>query len=160
MDLRTVGVIHLLQLQQNQSNRQVTKAAKVLFIYFCGLRAFVFQSLERSKFPESWSHDGKWIYYSSDVTGRYEIWRIPPGGGAAQQITRNGAYAGLESTDGKNLYYTVFDQKSSSYSLMAKPLDGGPERKILDQVSMQLISRYSRTGSIISRNERKGSCFP
>lgn len=84
----------------------------------------------------SWSRDGKWIYYSSDQTGRYEIWRIPAGGGPAQKITRNGGYAGFESTDGKILYYTMLDQKNSSYSLMAKPLDGSPERKILDYVSM------------------------
>ena len=36
-----------------------------------------------------WSHDGKWIYFSSTRSGREEIWKMPSSGGEAVQITRN-----------------------------------------------------------------------
>jgi Tol biopolymer transport system component len=28
-----------------------------------------------------WSRDGKWIYFSSDKSGRYEIYKVPANGG-------------------------------------------------------------------------------
>ena len=54
----------------------------------------------------SWSRDGEWIYFSSDRSGRFEIWRIPSQGGSAEQVTRDGGYVARESADGKTLYYT------------------------------------------------------
>src|SRR4029453_14307319 len=54
----------------------------------------------------SWSHDGKWIYFTSDRSGRFEIWRVSPEGGAAEQFTKEGGYVALESGDARTLYYT------------------------------------------------------
>ncbi len=79
----------------------------------------------------SWSQDGNWIYFCSNRSGTGEIWRVPSGGGRAEQVTRNGAYAAIESPDGKMLFYL----KSAEGILFAKPLDGGPERQVLDYVS-------------------------
>jgi WD40 repeat protein len=52
-----------------------------------------------------WSHDGRWIYYTSEVAGTYQIWKIPPAGGSAVQVTANGGLYPAESADGKFLYY-------------------------------------------------------
>ena len=38
------------------------------------------------------SWDGKWIYFSSRRSGAWEIWRMPAGGGAAEQVTFKGGY--------------------------------------------------------------------
>jgi Tol biopolymer transport system component len=51
----------------------------------------------------SWSRDGSWIYFASKRSGRFEIWRIPVGGGTVAQVTRNGGFTAFESTDGKTL---------------------------------------------------------
>jgi Tol biopolymer transport system component len=51
----------------------------------------------------SWSHDGKWIYFSSSRTGAVEIWKIPAAGGEPIQVTRDGGYVAFESLDGKTL---------------------------------------------------------
>ena len=52
-----------------------------------------------------WSHDGKWIYFSSTRSGREEIWKMSSSGGEAVQITRNSGDTPQESPDGKFLYY-------------------------------------------------------
>jgi Tol biopolymer transport system component/DNA-binding winged helix-turn-helix (wHTH) protein len=58
----------------------------------------------------SWSHDGKWIYFSSNRTGRFQIWRVFAAGGEsahnpAVQVTVNGGYHGVASIDGRYLYF-------------------------------------------------------
>jgi len=53
----------------------------------------------------SWSRDGKWIYFASRRSGRFEVWKIPAAGGTPVEITRNGGHAALESLDGKYIYY-------------------------------------------------------
>jgi Tol biopolymer transport system component len=75
----------------------------------------------------SWSTDGKWIYYASNRTNRFEIWKAPANGGKGIQVTSNGGYTAFESTDGQSLYYT----KERVPGLWARPLPGGKERLLL-----------------------------
>lgn len=54
----------------------------------------------------SWSHDGRAVLFTSNRSGRFEIWRVEPHAGAQpERVTSNGAYAALESADGRTLYY-------------------------------------------------------
>lgn len=62
------------------------------------------QNTEEEVLP-SWSRDGKWIYYRSNRTGRFEIWRAPASGGSVEQVTKNGGSAPWESWNGQTLYY-------------------------------------------------------
>src|SRR4030095_1873220 len=71
-----------------------------------------------------WSHDGRFIYFSSNRTGRHEIWRVPFGGGDATQVTRFGGFASMESTNGQVIYYT---RNPSQAGLWRVPFDGGEE---------------------------------
>lgn len=82
----------------------------------------------------TWSADGKGIYFASDRTGRFEIWRVPAGGGAAVQVTRNGGYMGLESPDGGTLYYT---KTSGIGPLYLRLLDAGEEKEVLEHVPVR-----------------------
>jgi Tol biopolymer transport system component/tRNA A-37 threonylcarbamoyl transferase component Bud32 len=79
----------------------------------------------------SWSHNGKWIYFNSDRSGRFEIWRMPFQGGAAEQVTRDGGYVARESTDGRTLYYT---KTGGNGPLFGRPLSGGDEKQVLEMV--------------------------
>jgi Tol biopolymer transport system component len=79
----------------------------------------------------SWSRDGKWIYFTSERSGRFEIWRIPSQGGAAEQVTRGGGYVGRESADGKMLYFT---KTSGDGPLYVRPLSGGDETQVVGNV--------------------------
>ncbi len=82
----------------------------------------------------AWSHDGNWIYFSSDRTGRFEIWRVPSQGGLAEQITRDGGYAVLESPDASTLYYT---KGGGTGPLFCRPLRGGEETQVIKRVAMR-----------------------
>ncbi|HEY3930443.1 MAG TPA: winged helix-turn-helix domain-containing protein [Candidatus Koribacter sp.] len=53
----------------------------------------------------SWSRDGRFIFFASDRTGRFEVWKMPSQGGEATQITHEGGFSGFESPDGKTFYY-------------------------------------------------------
>ena len=54
----------------------------------------------------SWSADGEFIYFASNRTGRWEIWRVAVSGGHPLQVTNNGGYMSRESRDGKWLYFS------------------------------------------------------
>jgi eukaryotic-like serine/threonine-protein kinase len=75
-----------------------------------------------------WSRDGRFIYFTSNRTGRLEIWRVPAGGGAEVQLTREGGNRPFESVDGRTLYY---QRSVGASALLALPTAGGEERTIL-----------------------------
>jgi Tol biopolymer transport system component len=76
----------------------------------------------------SWSGDGRSIYYASDRTGSWQIWKQPVAGGSAIQITRRGGREAKESPDGKFLYYTGTDQAG----LWRVPTNGGDEVSVAE----------------------------
>lgn len=87
-------------------------------------------------FP-TWSRDGRWIYFGSVRSGRFEIWRVRSAPAAeavqpAQQMTTAGGYAAWESGDGAALYYT----KSNAIEgpVFCHPLGGGAERQVVESV--------------------------
>lgn len=53
----------------------------------------------------SWSQDGRFVYYGSNRTGRYEIWRVAVKSGTEEQFTQTGDFLPFESRDGRTLYY-------------------------------------------------------
>ena len=52
-----------------------------------------------------WSRDSRFLYFASDRTSRWEIWRQPVSGGQPIQITHHGGFMPKESMDGKWLYF-------------------------------------------------------
>ncbi len=76
----------------------------------------------------SWSRDGRWIYFASDRTGGWEVWKMPSTGGSAVQVTRHGGFAGLESPDGRFLYYA---KGLSVPGLWRIPTNGGEEVEVI-----------------------------
>ena len=56
----------------------------------------------------SWSADDVWIYFGSDRSGAWEIWRMPADSGEAVPVTRTGGYGAVEGADGQ-LYFTKWD---------------------------------------------------
>jgi eukaryotic-like serine/threonine-protein kinase len=68
-----------------------------------------------------WSRDGKWIFF--DRGG--QLWKIPPGGGTAIQLTHSGASNTLaEAPEDRIVYY------GRPGGVWAVPLDGGIEQQV------------------------------
>jgi Tol biopolymer transport system component len=79
----------------------------------------------------SWSRDGKWIYFNSDRSGEWQIWKAPPEGGKAIQVRQNAGSAVFESVDGRYLYFT---SQLEGGPLLRMPVAGGPETEVAPKV--------------------------
>lgn len=75
-----------------------------------------------------WSRDGRFIYFASNRTSRFEIWRVAAAGGGEEQITREGGVAPFQSFDGRTPYYK---RSFGNSPLLALPTAGGRERAVL-----------------------------
>jgi Tol biopolymer transport system component/DNA-binding winged helix-turn-helix (wHTH) protein len=74
-----------------------------------------------------WSNDGKWIYFGSNRSGAWQVWKAPAWGGTAVQVTRHGGFAAEESEDGKDLFYV---REGSPASIWKMPVGGGDESEV------------------------------
>jgi YHS domain-containing protein len=75
-------------------------------------------------FRPHWSRDGKWIYFSSNETGRAGIYRCPVSGGDAVLLSKDvDGFNPQESFDGKTVYFSSHTTKST---LQKVPLPGQP----------------------------------
>jgi Tol biopolymer transport system component len=80
----------------------------------------------------TWSHDGRFVYFSSDRAGTATIWRVPAAGGPEEQVTHSGGGRGEEAADGQTLFF----QRATlgDLPLLAVSLAGGQERTVIDCV--------------------------
>ncbi len=93
----------------------------------------------------SWSPDGRFIAYSADYNGNFDIWVKPAGEGKAVQVTTNPAHDWEAdwSPDGSQL---VFRSERGEGGLFVVPALGGRERKVS---SFGYYPRWSPDGSRI-----------
>lgn len=88
----------------------------------------------------SFSHDGQWIYFSSNRGGVQSIWRMPVSGGDAVSITRTAGINGpgellsIESSDGSYLYFVATRTLNAPGPLWQLPLKGGAAVKLAEGV--------------------------
>jgi Tol biopolymer transport system component len=85
------------------------------------LSPFPILQTEANEAAATLSPDGRWMAYSSDESGRYEVYvRSFPGGGGLRQVSTGGGIGPLWRRDGKELFYHAADGK-----LMAASVKGG-----------------------------------
>jgi hypothetical protein len=75
----------------------------------------------------SWSRDGAWIYFSSDRSGSWQIWKVRAAGGPPVQVTTQGGFAAWESPD-HYVYYAK--HQFPGPQLWRIPVEGGPEAPV------------------------------
>jgi Tol biopolymer transport system component/DNA-binding winged helix-turn-helix (wHTH) protein len=91
----------------------------------------------------SWSRDGRWIYfYSNHEGGAFQLWKVPVSGVAPVQVTKNAGVYGVESADGRSLYYS----KPEVPGIWKMPLSGGAETRVLDQPKFWFDWALARNG--------------
>jgi Tol biopolymer transport system component len=79
----------------------------------------------------SWSRDGRWLYFSSDRGGTWQLWKMRPDGTDLAQVTQNGGFAATESVHGDTLFYS----KHQARGIWMRPTGGGPERRVVDDLA-------------------------
>ena len=52
----------------------------------------------------SWSRDGRWLYFASNYSGHWEIYKQAAGGGDPIAVTHGGGMRAVESWDGRFVY--------------------------------------------------------
>ena len=86
----------------------------------------------------AWSSDGQWIYFTSNRSGRPELWKVSANGGTASQLTRHGGLQPREAPDGRTLFYLNPPPYDGTSRLVQIPVEGGEEVVVLDRVRFGL----------------------
>jgi Tol biopolymer transport system component/DNA-binding winged helix-turn-helix (wHTH) protein len=79
-----------------------------------------------------WSSDGRSIYFTSQRSGLQQIWKLELDTGRARVMSPNRGHMATESADGRTLYFTAGDGRSTP--LLAMPTSGGPVRVVVDGI--------------------------
>ena len=96
-----------------------------------------------------WSNDGKWIYFASNKTGQYEIWKYRLESRECFQVTKNGGFDKKESTDGRYLYYT----KSGHSELWRMDLSSGYEERFINRYLVMSNWVLAKDGIFVITND-------
>lgn len=92
----------------------------------------------------SWSHDGKSIYYASNGTGSWQVWRKAVAGGEAEQITQGGGFASMEDSGGRYLYFSKRNGRGGVWRI---PLTGGEEEVVIANLSAAMWGSWTLSPS-------------
>ncbi|MBE0659357.1 MAG: PD40 domain-containing protein [Bryobacteraceae bacterium] len=76
----------------------------------------------------SYSRDGRWVYFASNRTGEFQIWKVARSGGEAVQVTRDGGAGAIEDAAGQHIYY-LNPRKAGIWRMSTA---GGPEAPVVD----------------------------
>jgi len=81
----------------------------------------------RSVFGAAWSPDGQQILFTSDIAGRFNLWKVRASGGWPVQMTQSDDVqsGAIWSPDGKWIVYQQDQAGNEMYDLYAIPSDGG-----------------------------------
>jgi len=75
----------------------------------------------------SWSPDGQTIVFSTNITGRYNLWKMPASGGFPLQLTQSDdRQSAVAITAGGQVLFQSDLAGAEIYDIFATPIDGGP----------------------------------
>ena len=79
----------------------------------------------RSVFGAAWSPDGREIVFTTDISGRFNLWKVRSSGGWPTQITQSDErqYSAVWSPDGKWIVYQQDQAGNELWDLYAVPSD-------------------------------------
>jgi dipeptidyl aminopeptidase/acylaminoacyl peptidase len=81
----------------------------------------------RSVFGAAWSPDGQQIVFTTDISGRFNLWKVRASGGWPIQLTQSDdrQYSAVWSPDGKWIVYQQDRAGNELWDLYAVPSEGG-----------------------------------
>jgi len=86
----------------------------------------------------SWSAEGEWIYFGSNRTGRYEIWKTSLQTRQTIQVTQQGGFYAEESPDGQFVFFNKPQDDWATWTyikpgIYALPTNGGSEKLLIPE---------------------------
>ena len=109
---------------------------------------FAYLSNEFYEFDGRFSPDGRWVAYTSNKSGKFEVYIRPfPKAGGEWKVSTSGGSRAVWRRDGKELYYIAPDS-----ALMAAPVETGEELKVGAAQPLFPTRLATGFGSLLSRN--------
>ena len=116
----------------------------------------------RGALDASWSADGKRLFVSTNLTGRYNIWRMDADGSWPVQLTQSDDnQAGFAvAPDGGTLYFTQDKGGNEQYDIYAVPAAGGAVRNLTNTADLResglLVSPDGRAIAMSTKRSGEG----
>jgi dipeptidyl aminopeptidase/acylaminoacyl peptidase len=116
----------------------------------------------RGSLDAAWSADGRQLFVSTNLTGRYNIWRMDADGSWPVQLTQSDDnQAGFAvSPDGRTLYYTQDKGGNEQYDIYAVPTAGGAVRNLTNTPDLResglLIAPDGRAIALSTKRSSEG----
>jgi dipeptidyl aminopeptidase/acylaminoacyl peptidase len=109
----------------------------------------------RSVSSASWSPDGKEILFTTDMSGRSNLWKVSAAGGWPTQLAQSDErqYSGTWSPDGKWIFFQQDFGGNELWDVFAVPSDGGEVSNLTNTPEIREESpRWSPDGKTIALN--------
>jgi dipeptidyl aminopeptidase/acylaminoacyl peptidase len=107
----------------------------------------------RNIFGGAWSPDGQQIVFTTDISGRSNLWKVRASGGWPIQLTQSDErqYKAVWSPDGKWIVYQQDEGGNELWDLFAIPSDGGEPVNITNTPAIrEQDPHWSHDGSTIA----------
>lgn len=95
----------------------------------------------------AWSADGLWIYFMSNRSGDFQLWKMPVAGGESVQLTKQTALQSFASPDGKWIYYSKISKTNENPGLWRISIDGENEAPIAELAAAGFARSWTATAS-------------
>lgn len=103
------------------------------------------------------SPDGRWLLYDSDLRGNSDVYRVPVGGGAVEQLTSDAVseFAPDLSPDGTAIVYHSW--RTGTRDIEVKPLNGGPVEQVTNTPAQESYPKWSPDGRSLLFYDQSGA---
>ncbi len=120
---------------------------QILAISRNGGKPLVLLKSEAGAATPRFSMDGKAVYYSTNRNGVWELMRLNLKTNNSELVAGGGAFAGLESPDGKWIFFTRHGQEVGG--IYRVPVKGGTEELLVAELSRKLWGHWAVSSKAI-----------